>query len=41
MRSLPKGIWATFTFNCVVCGAECTVTDGKVDPHHCRIEAEE
>ena len=40
MRNLPKGIYATFVFNCVTCGAECAVTDGKPEPHHCRIEGE-
>ena len=40
MRTKPRGIYANFTFNCVTCGSECAVTDGKPEPHQCRIEAE-
>jgi hypothetical protein len=38
MRNLPKGLHANFTTTCHVCGEERTVTNGKPDPHHCRIE---
>lgn len=31
----PKGVWANFTFDCITCGAELTVTNGKPDPHDC------
>lgn len=36
----PKGIHATFAFTCVTCGGECTVTNGKPDPHTCRIDTD-
>lgn len=37
MRTKPAGIWANFTTNCATCGAECTVTNSRPDPHTCRI----
>lgn len=30
----PRGIHATFTTTCT-CGAELTVTNGRIDPHEC------
>ncbi len=39
MKTKPRGIWATFAYTCVTCGAECTVTNSRPDPHACRIEA--
>jgi len=34
MKTKPKGIHATFTTSCE-CGAELTVTNGRVDKHEC------
>jgi len=39
-RTKPKGIHATFRTDCG-CGGELTVTNGRVDPHQCRIEPAE
>lgn len=36
MRNLPKGIHANFTSQCHVCGAEITVTNGRIEWHECR-----
>lgn len=41
MKTSPRGIWADFRFTCVHCGGECTVTNGRVDPHLCRIELDD
>ena len=38
MVTKPKGIHATFAYTCVTCGAECTVTNSRPDPHTCRID---
>jgi hypothetical protein len=29
---------SNFTHTCNICGATVTVTDGKQEPHRCRIE---
>jgi hypothetical protein len=34
MKTKPKGIHATFQTSCE-CGAELTVTGGKIDRHEC------
>jgi len=39
-RTKPKGIHANFRTDCG-CGAEITVTNGRIDPHQCRIEPAE
>jgi hypothetical protein len=31
----PKGIHANFTTDCSTCGAELTVTGGRIDRHEC------
>lgn len=38
MKTRPQGIHANFAFTCPACGAECTVTNSRPDPHTCRIE---
>lgn len=35
-KTKPRGVWATFTFDCPRCREEATVTSGRVDPHDCR-----
>jgi hypothetical protein len=35
MKTKPRGIHATFVTDCP-CGAELTVTNGRLDPHECR-----
>ncbi len=34
MKTKPRGIHATFTTECQ-CGAELTVTNGRIDRHDC------
>lgn len=34
MKTKPRGIWANFRTDCV-CGAEITVTNGRIDFHQC------
>ena len=34
-RTKPRGMWATFAFDCPRCGQEATVTSGKPDRHDC------
>ena len=38
MRTKPRGVWANFTTVCHVCGDEITVSNGRPDPHKCRID---
>lgn len=38
MNPKPRGIHANFTSTCVMCGAEITVSNGKPDPHTCRVD---
>ena len=33
-----KGAWANFTTTCNICGVCITVKDGRLEPHHCRID---
>ena len=40
MKTKPKGIHANFRTDCG-CGGEITVTNGRIDPHQCRIELPE
>jgi len=35
MKTKPKGIHANFRTDCH-CGAELTVTNGRIDQHQCR-----
>lgn len=35
MKTKPRGIHATFVFDCPRCRQEATVTGGRVDPHTC------
>lgn len=35
-RTKPRGMWATFAFDCPNRGQEATVTSGRPDPHDCR-----
>lgn len=35
MKTKARGIWATFATTCA-CGAELTITQGRVDHHECR-----
>jgi len=37
MTTKPKGIHATFSVDCPVCGQEATVTNGNLDDHYCQI----
>lgn len=36
MRTKPRGIHASFRFDCPACQQEATVTNGRVDPHDCQ-----
>lgn len=37
MKTKPKGIHATFAVDCPKCGEEFTVSNGRHDPHDCRV----
>ncbi len=39
MKTKPCGIWVTFRTACHKCGQDLTVTNGRPDPHDCRVEA--
>jgi len=41
MKTKPKGIHATFASECFKCADVITVTNGRIDPHQCRIELTE
>lgn len=38
MKTKPRGIHATFQTECVYCRGDLTVSNGRPDPHTCRIE---
>ena len=41
MKTKPKGIHATFESSCFKCADVITVSNGRIDPHQCRIEPAE
>lgn len=41
MKTKPKGIHANFVTSCHACRGDLTISNGRVDPHTCRIETVE